>query len=314
MTPRPSAHNTITASMGEESSTPSNIPQTGLQPDTHAHLAADSGASDGEHGDTESVGSAPESETWDQLSVSSQSSREDDDNDKVNQQHMQAVRYAEFRRILSECRFHLVTAHDSLELFKERTATAARGSDAFKRQFDEFTERVLSDCEAVMNCTVRMHAYARDGVAPPIATCFNAQLTSQEMYNASQNITLTFDELYTMLDNAFEEGKHSFQIGFLSRLSKEEELSRKEGFCQIRDRLPNASQGQARTLRLASLWRTFIGDHDQSQGGSADHLGFPGTLPVPDLLSLLVGDPSSQPPLRMASTVPPTLPMAEEGD
>ena len=227
---------------------------------------------------------------------------------------MQAVQYDEFRRILSECRFHLTTAHTSLELFKEHTAAAARGSQAFEQQIDKDTKRIWSDCEAVMNCTVRLHAYARDGVAPPTATYFNARLTSREMYNASQNITLTFDELYTMLDNAFEEGKHSFLIGYLSRLSKEEELSRKEGFCQIRDRFSNASQGQARTLRLASLWRTFIGDHDQSQGGSADHLGFPGTLPVPDLLSLLVGDPSSQPPLRMASTVPSTLPMAEEGD
>lgn len=312
-----SANNTITASVGEEVSAPRNTTQSSSQHDTGAHFAADYNGSDGEHEENQSVASALENESWGHQSVPSnslQTSRGEDNNGEAICQQAQAMNSEKFLEVRDHCRWHLNCVQSSLDLFENQTAASAKDTAKYKQQLDELTTAVSAHGKEVIDCTVRLRAYARGGVVPKPFVQAGAQLTSQESYNASKTVPLTFLEMRTMLNCAFEGGKYSLETGTRICLSEEEQLWRQDVFRQIRDQVPHVHQGQENRSYLTSLWRTFIRRPVQTQGGSAGHLGSPDTLPVPDMLSLLFGDPSSQPPLGMASTAPPPPSMAEEGD
>lgn len=237
-----SAHGINPASAGEDIPAPSNNSLAAAQAETGGQLALDSNTSDGEHQDKQSVASAPASKIWDQQSVSSQSSREGN-HKQARHLHMQMLmNYTDFRRILSACCFHSRTAHTSLELLKMHMAVVGNDTDASKRQIDAHTKRILSDCETVLDRTVRMHAYARDGVVPPTVEHSNTRLTSQESYNASKNVPLTFAEMCTLLNNAFEGARHPFGFDRLEHASEQNELARQHLFRQFQDHFPHTDK------------------------------------------------------------------------
>lgn len=317
MTNQPSAHNTITASAGEEVSAPSNTSQSSSQHDTGAHFATDNEGSDGEHEDNPSGASALENESWGHQSVSSnslQTSRGEDNKGEAIRQHEQAMNREKFLEVQGHCRWHLNRVQSSLDLFEDQTAASAKDTAKYKQRLDELTAAVSAHGKEVIDCTVRLHAYARGGVVPKPFVHAGAQLTSQELYNASKTVPWTFLQMSTMLNRAFEGGKYSLETGTRICPSEEEHLWRQDVFRQIQDQVPHVHQGQENRPYLTSLWRQFIRRPVQAQGGSAGQSGSPDTLPVPDMLSLLFGDPSSQPPLGMVSTAPPPPSMVEEGD
>ena len=209
--------------------------------------AADSYVADSNAADVQSRASTSDSSDLDQRSVFS------DDSDEVPEQAVrfrnEEEEFAQFQQCLREIRSSWGSLNSILGVFARERAASSQPPSYLARA-------VVSWSWQVAEKVVRLHAYARDGVIPPVSSHPHARMTDRRSYSIRVQTRITFDDMSTQLKEVFETRKRFFSEHGFHGLPDAEESSRRAAFAHIAEQLSTAvgeTNGPSSPVRCATV-------------------------------------------------------------